>query len=125
MESDSDTSAGEQQEYDNEPDSPEPESMDEEHSSQPGPSTESDRPRRYGILPARFRGDEDDGVVCELCQLREPPGLAGDTIFWVDCDLCGACGCTTTVHSRRMLFLEDTNVISVHLNFFVFFPVYF
>lgn len=60
------------------------ESMDE----QPGPS--SGRPHRHGRLPARFREDEDeDGVICELCQLTEPPGMPGMTVFWVDCDSCG------------------------------------
>ena len=48
-----------------------------------------------------------------------------ETLFFGWTVICVACGCTSTVHSRRMLFLEDINVISVHLNFFVFFTVYF
>ena len=36
------------------------------------------------VLPARFRddlSDDEDGVVCNLCQLSEPPGMAGDIFF--------------------------------------------
>ena len=76
------------------PDSePEPEP---EPSPQPGPSTdgssESAHPRHRGVLPARFRDDisDNNGVLCELCQLNESLGMAGDTVFWVDCDSCGA-----------------------------------
>ena len=74
-------------------DAPEPESMDD--STQPEPpearASQSARPRRSGILPARFRDDvsDDDGILCDLCQLKEPPGMADNTVFWVDCDSCG------------------------------------
>ena len=75
-------------------DAPEPESMDD--STQPKPSeagaSQSARPRRCGILLARFRddiSDDDDGILCYLCQLKEPPGMADNTVFWVDCDSCG------------------------------------
>ena len=54
-----------------------------------GPS-EPSRPRRRGMLPARFRDDEEDedGVLCDHCGLNEPPGMTGSTVFWVDCDSC-------------------------------------
>ena len=74
-------------------DAPEPESMDD--STQPEPpearASQSAHPRRSGILPARFRDDvsDDDGILCDLCQLKEPPGMADKTVFWVDCDFCG------------------------------------
>ena len=74
-------------------DAPEPESMDD--STQPKPSeagaSQSSRPHRCGILPARFRDDvsDDDGILCDLCQLKEPLGMADNTVFWVDCDSCG------------------------------------
>ena len=54
--------------------------------------TESCRPRRHGVLPARFRdelSDDDDGVICDLCSLKEPLDMAGGIVFWVDCDMCG------------------------------------
>ena len=63
-----------------------PRIQDDDHSTQPGPSTESCRPQRYGILPARYRddlSDDDDGVICELCSFKESLGMAGDTVFWV------------------------------------------
>ncbi len=45
-------------------------------------------------LRARFRDAEDsdgnDGVLCTICDLNEPEGLSASTIFWVDCDKCGA-----------------------------------
>ena len=109
--SDSDSSEIEQyKSSDSEPDSPDQESEEEpgpsaesleseedDHRNQlgepePGPSAESCRPRRYGVLPARFRdelSDDDDGVICDLCSLKEPLNMAGGIVFWVDCDLCG------------------------------------
>ena len=68
-----------------------------------------------GVLPACFRDDisDDDGVLCELYQLNEPLGMAGDLCFGLTV-IHVAHGCTTTEHSRRMLFLEDTNAKSVH-----------
>ncbi len=55
------------------------------------PSSSSGRRRQ---LPARFRDAEDsdgnDGVLCTICDLNEPEGLSASTIFWVDCDKCGA-----------------------------------
>ena len=107
--SDSDSSEIEQHKSsDSEPDSPDQESEEEpgpsaesleseedDHRNQlpePGPSAESCRPRRHGVLPARFRdelSDDDDGVICDLCFLKEPLDMAGGIVFWVDCDLCG------------------------------------
>ena len=85
----------------------------------------SARPRRCGILPARFRDDvsDDDGILCDLCQLKEPPGMADNTVFWVDCDSCGN-GCTTTVLSRKMPSLKDSNVTSVHLGCVFFLAIF-
>ncbi len=34
--------------------------------------------------------DGNDGVLCTICDLNEPEGLSASTIFWVDCDKCGA-----------------------------------
>ena len=67
------------------------ESVDDEqaHSAQPGSS--DSRSHRRVQLPARFRDDieDDDGVVCAVCKLNEPQGVSADTVFWVDCDVCG------------------------------------
>ena len=58
----------------------------------------SSRPRsqRVHTLPARFRentdsgsDESDDGILCALCNAREPEGFSGSTVFWVDCDKCG------------------------------------
>ena len=96
--SDSDSSEIEQHKSDSEPDSPDQESEEDDHRNklgepEPGPSAESCRPRRHGILPARFRDelsdDDDDGVICDLCSLKEPLDMAGGIVFLVDCDLCG------------------------------------
>ena len=109
--SDSDSLEIEQyQSSDSEPNSPEQESEEEpgpsaesleseedDHRNQlgepePGPSAESCCPRRHGVLPAHFwdeLSDDDDGVICDLCSLEEPLDMAGDIVFWVNCDLCG------------------------------------
>ena len=44
-------------------------------------------------MPARFRessceDDSDDGVVCAICDNKEPNGVCDQVIFWVDCDKC-------------------------------------
>ena len=43
------------------------------------------------LLPARFRNDDDseDSVICDIFQLTEPPQFSSNTVFWVDCDVCG------------------------------------
>ena len=101
--SDSDSSEIEQHKSsDSEPDSPDQESEEEpgpsaesleseedDHRNQlgepePGPSAESCRPRRHGVLPARFRdelSDDDDGVICDLCSLKEPLDMAGGIVY--------------------------------------------
>ena len=115
MESDSESSEVEQQRSYREPDSADQESEDDDHSTQPGPSTESCCPRRHCILPARFRDDlrddDGDGVICELCSFKEPLGMAGDTVFWVDCELCGVwvhtyCAFQKNAISRKYLCKE-------------------
>ena len=61
------------------------ESEEDDHRNQlGGPSAESCRPRRHGVLPARFRdelSDDDDGVICDLCSLKEPLNMAGGIVF--------------------------------------------
>ena len=51
------------------------------------------RPQRRRQLPARYRSDDDkdenDGVLCSICNLNVPDNLASETIFWIDCDVCG------------------------------------
>ncbi len=87
----------------------------------PGPSSEASRPRRRGVLPARFRDDLDeddsDGVICDLCSFKEPLGMADNTVFWIDCDLCGV---WATVLFIKILFHANTYARNVHLNFFLF-----
>ena len=57
----------------------------------PDPSSVHLRCQRQ--LPAHFRedgdSDENDGVLCAICQSNEPDGLPGKIVFWVDCDECG------------------------------------
>ena len=59
------------------------------------PSVNTRRPRRARQLPARFRthsdteSDNDDGIVCGLCNAREPINCRADIVFWVDCSDCG------------------------------------
>ena len=49
--------------------------------------------RRRRQMPARYRSDSDnddnDGVLCDICQLNEPLSLSSEIVFWVDCDKCG------------------------------------
>ena len=67
------------------------ESVDDEQAHSPQPGSSDSRPHRRVQLPARFRDDikDDDGVVCAVCKLNEPQGVSADTVFWVDCDVCG------------------------------------
>ena len=125
MESDSESSEVEKQRSYSEPDSADQESEDDDHSTQPGPSTESCHPRRHGILPAHFRddlsNDDDDGVICELCYFKEPLGMAGiqfsgSTVICVACVgtylLCFSEKChSTKIFMQGMfilIFLNDT-----------------
>ena len=51
------------------------------------------RPKRRCQLPARFRDSDtesDDGVLCSMCNQKEHAGCSAETIFWIDCDVCGA-----------------------------------
>ena len=51
------------------------------------------RPKQRCQLPARFRdsnSESDDGVLCSMCNQKEPAGRSAETIFWIDCDVCGA-----------------------------------
>ena len=55
---------------------------------QPGPS----RPCRRRQMPARFcdsDSDQNDGVLCVLCNENSPVDLPDSTVFWVDCSKCG------------------------------------
>ena len=115
MESDSESSEVEKQRSYSEPGSADQESEDDDHCTQPGPSTESCRPQQHGILPARFRddlsNDDDDGVIRELCSFKEPLGMVGDTVFWVDCELCSVwvhtyCAFQKNAISRKYLCKE-------------------
>ena len=48
------------------------------------------------------------GVICELCSLKEPLGMAGDTVFWVDYDLCGV-----WVHTYLLCFSEKCHFTKI------------
>ena len=55
---------------------------------------ESSRPSRKIRLPSRFRDSsdadsDDDAVLCDLCQAREPEGCKQVPYFWIDCNSCG------------------------------------
>ena len=48
--------------------------------------------RRRWQMPARYRSDSDsdnDGVLCDICQLNERLSLSSEIVFWVDCYKCG------------------------------------
>ena len=68
-----------------------PSSGEQDSSSEPSFS----RPKRQRQLPARFRNDsdssseDDDAVLCAICHAKEPT-CAAKTVFWVDCEMCGA-----------------------------------
>ena len=43
-------------------------------------------------MTAIYRSDSDsdnDGVLCDICQLNQPLSLSSEIIFCVDCDKCG------------------------------------
>ena len=41
-------------------------------------------------MPAHYWSDSDnDGILYDICQLKEPLNLSSEIIFWVDCDKCG------------------------------------
>ena len=51
------------------------------------------RPRRQRLLPTRYRSDsedQNDGVLCIICNHNEPEELSSEMVFWIDCDVCGA-----------------------------------
>ena len=59
------------------------------------PENSQPRSSRKIRLPSRFRdssdadSDDDDAVLCDLCQAREPEGCKQVPYFWIDCDSCG------------------------------------
>ena len=51
------------------------------------------RPRRQRLLPTRYRSDsedQNDGVLCIICNHNEPEELSSEMVFWIDCSVCGA-----------------------------------
>ena len=51
------------------------------------------RPCRQRQLPTRYKSDsedQNDGVLCTVCNQNEPEELSSDMVFWVDFDVCGA-----------------------------------
>ena len=51
------------------------------------------RPRRQRQLPTRYRSDsedQNDGVLCIICNHNEPEELSSEMVFWIDCNVCGA-----------------------------------
>ena len=51
------------------------------------------RLRRQRLLPTRYRSDsedQNDGVLCIICNHNEPEELSSEMVFWIDCDVCGA-----------------------------------
>ena len=50
-------------------------------------------PHRQRLLPTRYRSDsedQNDGVLCIICNHNEPEELPSEMVFWVDCSVCGA-----------------------------------
>ena len=50
------------------------------------------RPRRQRQLPTRYRSDsedQNDGVLCIICNHNEPEELSSEMVFWIDCNVCG------------------------------------
>ena len=51
------------------------------------------RPRRQRQLPTPYRSDsedQNDGVLCIICNHNEPEELSSEMVFWIDCNVCGA-----------------------------------
>lgn len=75
--------------------------IDSEHSSEES-NNESHKPatpppredgKRRCQPPSRYRPDSsdseaDDGVLCGICNSRDPPASSTSVIFWIDCDIC-------------------------------------
>ena len=40
--------------------------------------------------------DQNDDILCAICQKNEPEGLAADMVFWVNCS---ECECDCWVHN--------------------------
>ena len=34
--------------------------------------------------------DQNDGVLCIICNHNEPEELSSEMVFWIDCNVCGA-----------------------------------
>ena len=50
-------------------------------------------PRRQRLLPTRYRSDsedQNDGVLCIICNHNVPEELSSEMVFWIDCNVCGA-----------------------------------
>ena len=75
-------------------DLPPPESYDSDDEQEAGPS--SPLQSRYGRrrqMPARFQqndsdSDQNDGILCAICQKNEPESLTANMVFRVDCSEC-------------------------------------
>ena len=55
---------------------------------QPGPS----QPCHCRQMPVHFcdsDSDQNEGVLCVLCNGNSPRDLTDSTVFWVDCSKCG------------------------------------
>ena len=42
---------------------------------------------------SRYRSDsedQNDGVLCIICNHNEPEELSSEMVFWIDCNVCGA-----------------------------------
>ena len=62
----------------------------------PSTSSQASTSSRHRQLPARFQDSpdsgsdtDDSGILSALCDAREPEGLVGEHVLWIDCDQCG------------------------------------
>lgn len=87
-------------------------SSDSDNAQEQSHSVESEtqQPTSCDTTPAHFREDSDgdNGVLCEICHLTEQEGMADDTVFWVDCDVCGLwvhnyCAFTKNAVTRKFI----------------------
>ena len=87
----------------------EPANHPEEEEQGSSTADDASHPKRHRQLPIRFQASDsegDDGVLCTICDQKEPPGCSAEIVFWVDCDACEAwahtyCAFKSNTASRR------------------------
>ena len=122
MESDSESSEVEKQRSYSEPDCADQESEDDDHSTQPGPSTEFCRLGKmvycllgYGMILATMMMVESlvSSVLSRNHWVWQEIRFSGSTVSCVVCEY------RPTVLFRKMPFHENIYARNVHLNFFL------